>query len=342
MSSELSIYYVNVDLNYQTSDFENNSVYLFDLINLSILTTILCLLGIVSNILNLIVFYKQTITTVAISLIALSITDLINVILMEWVSISSYPSLLTLNDLIIFPRDVSYMTGGFPHGCMSRITAWITVYMTAERCLCVALPLRVKFLITPRRTLVAMFFIYAFNLLPLVPLYLSSGLGWKYSTVRNQSLIGRVYTADLSYLENIGYFISTVLMMVAFIAVIFLTVLLTVQLHKMTKWRNKNSAVKDGLKNITAKEKVALRTVLVIACVLVITFIPSFTFCWIFFVVPDFRPDGRLKDAFFVIASFSFVFDSLNASTNTVWYFKMNSNYRKTFHRLFLKSLNQK
>ncbi|KAI8779110.1 FMRFamide receptor [Biomphalaria glabrata] len=185
---------------------ENDLDFITDIIRLvtwSIATSVFCILGLVSNVINIVVFYRQGMkSTVNITFMALSITDLINVLFMWWVSISTYPLFSDNVDLTFDPLDVSYLTGAFPHGCMSRVTAWITVFMTAERWLCIALPFKAKQWITPRRATLAIIAIYLFTLLPLIPEYLLNQLNWFHHQPLNKTIVGLVTSPEYTYLTG--------------------------------------------------------------------------------------------------------------------------------------------
>ncbi|KAK0050779.1 FMRFamide receptor [Biomphalaria pfeifferi] len=327
---------MNSMVSIDSKDVSDYTRHLFEFVNLSILTTIVSILGIVSNILNIAVFYKQGLkSAVNISFMALSITDLINVLLIEWVSISSYPVLLNNPDIGILSKDVGYLTSGIPHACMSRITSWITVYMTAERCLCIAIPFHVKRLITPSIAVLSIVAIYILTILPLIPEYLFFSLGLTNSTQFHRLKIGLVVNVKDIGLEGLTVFIYSVMMITSFIAVIFLTLILILQLNKMSKWRKNSQVITGQVESLKQKEKVAIRTVLVIACILIITFTPNFIMCGVTFIVPGFSINDSLSNIFVVSISFSYLLDAVNASVNAALYYVLNASYRTTMREMF-------
>ncbi|KAK6979441.1 Endothelin-converting enzyme 2 [Biomphalaria glabrata] len=327
---------MNSMVSIDSTDVSDYTRHLFEFVNLSILTTIVSILGIVSNILNIAIFYKQGLkSAVNISFMALSITDLLNVLLIEWVSISSYPVLLDSPDIGILSKDVGYLTSGIPHACMSRITSWITVYMTAERCLCIALPFHVKRWITPSIAVLVIVAIYILTILPLIPEYLFFSLGLRNSTQFHRLKIGLVVNVKDIGLEGLTVFIYSVMMITSFIAVIFLTLILILQLNKMSKWRKNSQVITGQGESLKQKDKVAIRTVLVIACVLIITFTPNFLMCGVTFIVPGFSINGSLSNLFVVSISFSYLLDAVNASVNAALYYVMNASYRTTMRDMF-------
>ncbi|KAK6979442.1 Endothelin-converting enzyme 2 [Biomphalaria glabrata] len=327
---------MDVGVNRSSSDISDEVRCMFEMVNISVLTSFFCILGLFSNLINIIVFYKQGLkSTVNISFMALSITDLINVILLQWVSISSYSLLLNSPDIVIFPKEVSYYTSGMPHACVARITAWITVYITAERCLCIASPFMVKRCITVKRTTLAMIFIYVANILQLIPEYLLFTLDFKNFTQMNVWKLGLVIRSDYIHLEGLTVLIYSISMIISFLAVIGLTLNLIIQLKRMTKWRQNSKIKNEQAKRFTSKEKMVVRTVVVVALFLILTFTPSFIMCGVVYIVPGMSLNGPLSNIYISSISFTFLFDSINASASAVLYYIINKNYRETFTKVF-------
>lgn len=47
-------------------------------------------------------------------------------------------------DLGTDPVEFQYLTGAWPHVAFTRVTSWITAFITLERCLCITMPLKVR------------------------------------------------------------------------------------------------------------------------------------------------------------------------------------------------------
>ena len=149
----------------------------FETLIFSILTGIISAFGCLSNVINIIVFCKQKFSdSVNISLFGLAISDLGCVLNLVWMSMCFSPLFQTLS-LPFNPLTVQYLTGGWPHGCFARISSFITAYVTFERCLCVTLPLKVKTIITPRRTTLTLVAIFLVLFSLTAPVFLGIGLG---------------------------------------------------------------------------------------------------------------------------------------------------------------------
>ncbi|KAH9513949.1 hypothetical protein Btru_031821 [Bulinus truncatus] len=303
---------------------------------LVVLCTAMCLFGLVSNVINIAVFCRQGVkSTVNISFMALSVTDLCNVIFTAWVSICFNGIFVHAPGLAFYPPDVSYLSGGFPHACLSRITAWITVFMTVERYVCIALPFKVKTLFTPRKTAVTIGVISILTMLPLVPEYLFFFIGWTYIPQLNATLLGLAANANRLHLEGISFLVYALMMFTSFPVIILFTAVLIVQLNKVSQWRTSSQGSKG--ESLATKDKMAVRTVVVIACVLIVTFTPTVLFSILCFVIPGFHLKGRYSNMYIIFVSFAFFFDATNSSVNTILYYVMNSSFRRTLHEMLGK-----
>lgn len=138
---------------------------LFEIINFVCLSTVISIFGIVANIINITIFFKQGFTTtVNISFFGIAISDLCCLITLLWVIIWLNP-FMSNSEVPVAALEFQYLTGACPHAVCGRITSYITVYVTAERCLCVLLPLKVKQIVTPARTTVVVCLIFIINFL---------------------------------------------------------------------------------------------------------------------------------------------------------------------------------
>ncbi|GFO43428.1 chemosensory receptor b [Plakobranchus ocellatus] len=109
-------------------------------------------IGLICNSLSIAVFVKLGYSEPSnISLTALAISDLVSIVLSLWTNLCF---LLTFRDTILpfHASNVSFLTGSSPFAYVIRTVAWITAFISFERCLCILVPLKVKRLITARST----------------------------------------------------------------------------------------------------------------------------------------------------------------------------------------------
>ena len=155
----------------------------FETVNFSIMSGIISIFGCATNVINIVVFCRQKFSdSVKISLLGLAISDLGALLTLVWMSVCFNPLFRKLS-LTFDPDGVQYLTAGWPHVCFARITSYITAYITLERCLCVTLPLKVKTIITPRRTFLTISAIFLILFASVAPVYFGIGLGPVNSTI---------------------------------------------------------------------------------------------------------------------------------------------------------------
>ncbi|KAK3747142.1 hypothetical protein RRG08_035688 [Elysia crispata] len=279
----------------------------FETLNFSILTGIISAFGCLSNVINIIVFCKQKFSdSVNISLFGLAISDLGCVVILVWMSMCFSPLFQTLS-LPFNPLTVQYLTGGWPHGCFGKISSFITAYVTFERCLCVTLPLKVKTIITPRRTILTLVAIFLANFAMNAPVFFGIGLG-------------PVSSTTVTYLP---YNTST-----------------SISIRGLT-WRSQTtgqsaSAEKmGGAGAMTQKDKRLVKMITLVSTIFIVCFLPTCFNLLASIYLAEYSIVGRYRNLFQVAWSFIKLFESTNSSVNIFVYYNMSSRYRKCFRELF-------
>ncbi|KAH9508390.1 hypothetical protein Btru_055073 [Bulinus truncatus] len=290
--------------------------------------------GIVSNVINMVIFYRQGLkTTMNISFFSLAVSDTCSLVTLFWLFICMNP-LFENSDVPIISREIQYLSGGWPSFCFARITSFITSFITAERCLCIISPLKVKHIITPRRTISIITFIYIFIFISTIPEYASSYIAWKYHPGRNQTLLGLVFYDNREDVEGLGFVLNALLGTFSYILVVLFTAILVCKLR-----RKNNSPTKICLKPdkpvILTNRKKAVNMVLVIAVVSIVCSTPSIFFSFVSFFEPEFSILGGYCNIFHVVWSFGFVFTGINSSVNAILYYQMSTKHKSSFHDLF-------
>ncbi|KAK0051138.1 growth hormone secretagogue receptor type 1 [Biomphalaria pfeifferi] len=318
-----------------SGEYLNDTVrQIFVLTNHVIIGMTICLFGIVGNCLNIVVFLKQGLRmSVNMSLFAISVSDLIGLIFQVWHNFCLNPY-LELADLPIDFLSVQILTAGSPNIALSRITCWITMYITAERCLSILLPLRIRNVVTFKRTVVILLFCYSLNLSFYLPIYSANYLSWTFYPSINRTKLaftGTSNTLVVSFIMNVSHFYLSV---IAFICNVIFTAILVVSLKKKSEWRRSATFVGDQNEALTSRDKKTVTMVIVVAAILIVCYSPGVTSCFVEIFVPDFYIFAKQKNVFHVIWSFCFMFHSINASINVIVYYKMSSKYRATLHKI--------
>ncbi|CAG5127800.1 unnamed protein product [Candidula unifasciata] len=309
-----------------------------------IICQVITFFGILSNIVNCIVFIKQGFSdTINVSLFALAISDLCSLLSIMWTNFCFSP---VVRDSGILSAEMHIISGTWPHVAFSKITGWITAFISLERCVCVIRPLKVKTIFTRKRHITAMVVIFVVTMAPSSLGYVTTGLGWTFFPEKNKTLIGPIHYLDevsRMYTDFISYAICGVFMPLScFVSVVVLTTILVVQLNKKAAWRksvssgttqNRANINDDGM--VTSKETRIAKMVVFMSTIFIVSFFPAALIFFTGIVEPTFNYDRLNRNLVFVTLSISFTAEVINSSVNTFVYVRMSTKYRETFMKLF-------
>lgn len=307
---------------------------IFQIVNFVFICSIICVLGVGANIVNIIVYFKQGFAnSVNISFFGLAISDLCCLLTLLWLCFCANPFIINSGVPWVY-TDLMYITAAWPHMAFGRITSYITVFVSAERCLCITVPLKVKEMITPRRTTLTVSFIYILNIFPLVPEFVTSYLDFKFFPETNKTLLVIYFTSNRESVAGLVYLLSAFTGMLSFLGVIVVTVILIVKLTQISKWRKEatSGSVHAGL--VSTREKKTVKMVAIIALILIVCYSPGSAVGLATFVEVELSLRGRYVDMAISMWSIAFIFQAINSSINILLYYKMSTKYRETLHEL--------
>ncbi|XP_005094264.1 probable G-protein coupled receptor 139 [Aplysia californica] len=311
---------------------------ILEVVNYSVICGLLSLFGVVTNVLNMVVFVKIGFQeSMNISLMGLAVSDLLSLVSMIFISICFNP--LFANAPLPFSVDeIMYMVGGPPHVCFARITSLITAFITFERCLCIAVPLKVKRIITPGRTkaITLFFFILIFSVFS--PFYYGNNLVWAFDTARNATMFKIVSRDNHVLLETITFIThGVVISTFSFVFTIFCTIVLAFKLTSKTKWRQATATRGDGSSEGRGlKDKRVVKMVAFISTMFIVCFLPATLLHFVMALEPNFRFGKTYHNVYMISWSVSFVTETVNSSFNFFVYLKMSSKFRTVFLKTFL------
>ncbi|XP_059154512.1 uncharacterized protein LOC131939997 [Physella acuta] len=305
---------------------------------------LLCSLGIITNIINIVVFAKLGFKdSVNISLTTIAFWDLIRVLcgavhrLYGPVSLAS-PALgktwqsLTITNLQyvnIISGNVSYVIGA---------------YVAIERCLCVSFPFKVKTLITPKTT-------FTFCILLSVLIYGSFFLlffmfesKWIYSKEMQATIAIYQYT-EFSQIHGQRFFeanrfMGTIYPLLSLTTMVVSTSIIAFHLKKSSHFR-KDVASKtrrhetSKQDEMTTKDWKAIKMLLVVIGVYIINLAPRVTYYMAMLCVPEFYVMKFYNNIFWVATYTYFVFDYINSSVHLFVFYSMSSKFKSTFLSTF-------
>ncbi|KAK6976086.1 G-protein coupled receptor [Biomphalaria glabrata] len=319
-------------------DISDEVTELVRLICYVIISPIVSVLGILTNMVNSWIYYKHGLSeSVNISFLTLAFTDLAGLICCIWYGIGMSPLLATRTDLSFDSMDVTYITGAFPRVFFTKVTCWITVYISLERCFCIVAPLHVRTMITPKRTIFILAVLYAAGAIVNFPVLYLGGLFlfWKTDFLHNRTFLGLGYRDDYFSVNSVTTSVNAITFLTSFIVIVVTTIALTVALQRKSKWRQNSSksTVKDA-RNLSKRDTTLSKTIVLLSAVLIVSYLPYTTNCVLMSRLDGFQLYGKYNNFFIVMWSFSWMFETLNSTTSIFIYYNISTKYKETFKHL--------
>ncbi|CAG5134499.1 unnamed protein product [Candidula unifasciata] len=294
----------------------------------------ICLLGIMGNLINILVFLKQGFREVStMTFFSLAVSDLGCLLTLLEINIFNNP-LFKKSDLALDISNVSHLIAVLPHTGFSRVTSLITAYTSFERCICVMLPLKVKLILTPRRTIYVILMTFLIPFLSVCPIYTSKYLVWDFDTSTNRSFLATVKNDNNFSVSYLCYDILNIQGYVSFFLVIIFTTALTSQLKKQSNWRKTESGA-DTTSLIAAREGKIIKIVITICAIYIASFCPMTILYMASSIRSQLHPAGRYGLLYTTILSVAYNLEAVSCSINIFVYRNASSKYRKILDRIF-------
>lgn len=328
---------IHIHMTYFINDSQRD---IFMLIVGMILSGIVSLFGIIANIINMTIYFKQGLkTTINISFYSMAISDLGSQVFQQLCNVYNNPLFVNL-DLPIVYIDFQYITTAVIRMQFARITCLLTVYVTAERCFCIAFPLHVKQMLTLRRTTTVVVTIYSVVIFSGAPVFCISYFEWNFYSTINKTLLGLVYRQNTETVAGAVYLIQALFGALSFIIILILTTVLICKLAQKNTWLKMASADMNKSESVSKRDKATMRMVTVIASVLIICYSPSVMLFPVTILEPEFAIGGKYNNLFTILWTLAVLLENINSSVNIFFYYNMSTKYRKTFRKLFLSVIN--
>ncbi|XP_012943203.1 probable G-protein coupled receptor frpr-1 [Aplysia californica] len=290
-------------------------------------------LGSIFNAINAIVFFKQGFKdTVNVTLFGLAISDMGTLVTLLWMSICYNPWFVEA-DLPVHYQDLTYLTAGWLNLCFARISSWITAFVTFERCLCIALPLKVKTIITPRNTVIVVLGIYVTMTVSVVPVYYSISLGPKYFPQFNATKIGLVYISNGAFIENVSISINAFSQLVSFFAIITCTIILVQNLLLKSKWRQSTSSAVQQ-ESFSKRDTKVVKMIVFISGIFIACYLPSAANFIATVISDEYSIVGRYQNMFLLTWAIFSALVAINSTVNIFVYYSMSSKFREVLNNM--------
>ncbi|GFS24947.1 chemosensory receptor A [Elysia marginata] len=294
----------------------------FLLINSFGLTSIVAIFGVFSNTLNIIVFLRMGLReTTNVGFFALAVVDWL-------VSVCSFLSVAARLPEITFIGEstisLTYYLVGVMFPCLG-LGAWVTAVLSVERCICIVIPLKVKTIVTRRRTLC-----------------LISGMA-VYEVVLGGLILTTVHTPysqpNPARIALLLYFYS-ISVFTCFSLVLISSIFIIIRLKKALQWRA-SCSTSTRTSGGGVERKVVLSVLWI--CIM---FIACFTPMVVMFVAAFIHPRFVLLDPYYgwlvhVIFTFSYLFQTVSSALNILVYYNMSTKFRVILNGLLAYTCEQ-
>ncbi|XP_059168541.1 neuropeptides capa receptor-like [Physella acuta] len=295
------------------------------------------ILGIVANIVNILVFYRQGYDdSVNITLTALAVSDIGSLLTLQIFNIMINPWFMTL-DIDVYVITFVELVSFYPHNYFIRVCGFITAFASFERCLCVVVPLKVKQIITKRVSIATNIFIFLFLCLNLVPIYYVTYLGWTFMPIFNKTILIGMNKMDPYIVFGISYYFTDLFIpYFSFFVIILCNIIIGIQLNRRALWRSSIATTsKATSESFPSKEKKLVLMLQLVAVVFIVCLIPQSAVLTTISFVPELSILGNYFDVALLCTFISNFTETITSSVNLIIYYKMSSRYRNTFHASF-------
>lgn len=290
------------------------------------------IMGLGTNLLNIITFVRQGLRdTVNISLLGLTVSDLGSLVFLFFINICWTPAIMKM-DLPFYPEQMMYFLF-WGHVIFTRVTTGTTAWIAFERCLCIAAPLKVKEIITPRRTIIYIFVLYATMMATIAPMFYTSRLAWIFDKSKNKSLLGYIKIKNRNGIEDLVYLINNFLPAIFFVLIVICTLVLIKTLRKNARWREQTTALTRS-SAISNRDTKVVKMVVIISTVFICCYAPGAVFFVWLVADPEMKIDGRQKNLMLAVFSILLHLEGINATVNFFVYAKMSSKFNITFQQI--------
>lgn len=300
-------------------------------------------MGIVSNTLVIVVFFKQGFKeSVNISMTAISIWDLIKCIAASMQRMSGPISAFSEADAESW-TNICIVAFNYLICFSTYVTSVLAAYVAVERCLCVCVPFKVKWLLTPKVTFSVCTFISVFVFGWFAVLFGIYDIVWVMSDMYNKSIA--IYrNNDFYYANQVPLFeyynLSGILWpLVSFAVIVVCTIIIAYKLKESSRFRLGQAEAKAETANqLSNRDRQVIKMLMVIIGVYVVGLSPRIGLYLAKYLIYDFYFLRRLHNIFVFVSYVLWIFDLSNGAVNFFVFYTMSSSFKTTFFKMFRKT----
>uniref|UniRef100_A0A2C9LP14 G-protein coupled receptors family 1 profile domain-containing protein n=1 Tax=Biomphalaria glabrata TaxID=6526 RepID=A0A2C9LP14_BIOGL len=305
--------------------------YIVTIIVSLLLAQIVCVFGIVANVINIKLFRKLGYQDgVNVTLTALAINDL-GALLSELAFLNSGNPFISELDVVV-SKVATGMISGYSQEYFVRVSSAVTTFAALERCLCVTRPLKVKSMITTKKAVMVNLCLFLIYLAYLYVQFSYVYMDWTFLPERNRTVFMVFFTKMRTVMFPISYYVTEIIVpYLTFLILIVCSAILFVKLKSKSKWRQSLSSSKDQLSSLTSKDRKTAMLFMTASIMCVVFLLPAH----LLFTTAIFRRelalDGALSDLSLMISSITNFLKVLNSSLTIFIYYTMSTKYRNEF-----------
>ncbi|KAK3771468.1 hypothetical protein RRG08_011401 [Elysia crispata] len=308
-------------------------------------------IGIIGNILTVLVYVKLGFAeTINISYVALAVSDLCCILSSMVAGFCYSPAMQALLTHFRLQVDLAKFTnfiGFWPQFAFSRTTAFLTAWISLERCLCVLFPTRVRLIITRKVTKIVITAIFFIGCCPAVLAYVEIETGWSFDPNTNTTVLLMFYSSgsDRNIFNGIATMLySVVYSLLSWIMVTTCTIFLIIRLRQSAKWRSANASAVSGAdrnfpniqRKVNMRENRITKTVVMIACVFIACSLPKSVQSLVVLIWRhEYSAYGSLRSLVVLNAGFAMLLGEINSSTNIIFYIITGAKFRSALKQMF-------
>ncbi|CAL1525855.1 unnamed protein product, partial [Lymnaea stagnalis] len=287
-----------------------------------------CFVGIFSNILVIVVFARQGFKdSTSISMTTVTIWDLIKC-LGGFVQRLAGPLVLASPALAYSWTNVSLVVCNYLVSFSCYVTSVLAAYVAVERCLCVTVPLKVKWLLTPKIALIICVTISVVVFGCFVVIFGIYDVFWVYDPKYGTDVAVYKYNAfSANNTALFGYYnMSGVLWpLVSLVVIVLSTFIISYKLQKSSEFRNRAKSVKQAA--ISRRDRQVIKMLLVVIIIYIVNLFPRVAHYLGKYIVFEYYYLRRYHNLFAIMAYAVFVFDYVNGSVNLFVFYAMSSSF---------------
>ncbi|XP_025096849.1 uncharacterized protein LOC112565555 [Pomacea canaliculata] len=323
----------------QSEDIVSFETYeVFTTITQCAVKPVLFLVGIPSNVLNCVVFWRQGVRDpMNLCLFCLSLADLLH---MTFLFVQSVIGPFVEFQDKVLGKEIYHKTSAYTKWFsveMYSMSGCISLVIAVERCVCVMMPLRAVSIISTRTTGMVLAVIYVitqlgfivnifnYDVVAIKDNHTDQVIGWT-------SLPSKLWQENLVLFTTIQRLILlTILPFGIFVGLSVATAVTVVRLKAALLWRESTSSSSS---QSSGQQRALTKMLVFVSCLHIVTAAPQLVFIITVSLVSDFNFGGRYENTFEVVAAAKGVSAMVNSSFTFVIYYRQSSRYRRALRHL--------